>query len=281
METPAVSADNNRDFSSSDYDRTQGTVVGLQYFRARYFDANLGRFISRDPMGYVDGASQYRAYFIPGGIDPTGRKEITLSDKFTYTTSSAKIDYSIGGPERDENGNVIFESGTRYIMEWSTTVTVKCTEDCLPEVTPSNKVEYNLGSPDAGFVPDSLSFFGMANAGNRVVVSSTAILADSCSDDYKGGGAKMRVVVEWQSYVEHKLLPTVKGLDIGDGVTVNEEITVKSRATYEIGVTCCICTDKTKSDYNVCTESISEKLISKQTDYTDENGGNPLPNPFP
>ena len=42
------------------------------YFRARYYDPNLGEFISRDPLGYVDGMSLYRAYFVPGGMDPLG-----------------------------------------------------------------------------------------------------------------------------------------------------------------------------------------------------------------
>jgi len=45
---------------------------GLWYFRARYFDDQLGRFISRDPLGYVDGMSLYGGYFVPGGLDPSG-----------------------------------------------------------------------------------------------------------------------------------------------------------------------------------------------------------------
>ena|GEM_PF-1357399 len=45
---------------------------GLQYYRARYFDNYLGRFINRDPLGYVDGLSLYRGYFIIGGLDPSG-----------------------------------------------------------------------------------------------------------------------------------------------------------------------------------------------------------------
>ena len=46
--------------------------IGLLYFRARYYSPQLGQFISRDPLGYVDGMSQYRAYFVPGAVDPEG-----------------------------------------------------------------------------------------------------------------------------------------------------------------------------------------------------------------
>ena len=68
--------------SSSVYDwqfrytgRREDLNTGLLYFRARYYHAQLGRFISRDPLGFVDGMSQYRAYFVPGGMDPMGLKE--------------------------------------------------------------------------------------------------------------------------------------------------------------------------------------------------------------
>ena len=35
----------------------------LYYFRARYYSDELGRFISRDPLGYVDGMRLYAGYF--------------------------------------------------------------------------------------------------------------------------------------------------------------------------------------------------------------------------
>ena len=48
--------------------------TGLWYFRARYFSDEMGRFISRDPLGYVDGMSLYGAYFAEGFVlDPTGK----------------------------------------------------------------------------------------------------------------------------------------------------------------------------------------------------------------
>ncbi len=52
--------------------RRSDPETGLMYFRARYYDPNLGEFISRDPLGYVDGMSLYRAYFVPGAVDPSG-----------------------------------------------------------------------------------------------------------------------------------------------------------------------------------------------------------------
>ena len=47
--------------------------TGLWYFRARYFSVELGRFISRDPLGYVDGYGLYNGYFAQRfAMDPSG-----------------------------------------------------------------------------------------------------------------------------------------------------------------------------------------------------------------
>ena len=54
---------------------------GLMYFRARYYSPQLGQFISRDPLGYVDGMSQYRGYFVPGAVDPTGLSPFSVLAK--------------------------------------------------------------------------------------------------------------------------------------------------------------------------------------------------------
>ena len=57
------------------------------YFRARYYDPQTGEFISRDPLGYVDGMSQYRAYFVPGGVDPLGKHVVKSSWENTANTN--------------------------------------------------------------------------------------------------------------------------------------------------------------------------------------------------
>ena len=46
--------------------------LGLYHYRARMYSAESGRFVSRDPIGYWDGASLYRAHFAPNGLDPSG-----------------------------------------------------------------------------------------------------------------------------------------------------------------------------------------------------------------
>ena len=52
--------------------RRRDKETGLYYFRARYFDSELGRFLSRDPSGYPDGMNSYGAYMVPNYQDPYG-----------------------------------------------------------------------------------------------------------------------------------------------------------------------------------------------------------------
>ena len=58
--------------------------IGLWYFRARYFNDEMGRFISRDPLGYVDGMSLYNGYFAEEfGLDPSGTEVNTLTKYYS------------------------------------------------------------------------------------------------------------------------------------------------------------------------------------------------------
>jgi len=46
---------NDRLYTGREYD----SEIGLYYYRARYYDAETGRFISRDPIGYADDVNLY------------------------------------------------------------------------------------------------------------------------------------------------------------------------------------------------------------------------------
>lgn len=56
--------------------------LGLYYLRARYYNPNTGRFMSRDPEdGYIDEPATLHKYLYAGGdpvdgVDPTGRAEL-------------------------------------------------------------------------------------------------------------------------------------------------------------------------------------------------------------
>lgn len=63
---------NDRFFTGREFDRE----TDLYFFRARYYDASLGRFISRDPIGMTDQINLYAyVHNNPLGMtDPSGRK---------------------------------------------------------------------------------------------------------------------------------------------------------------------------------------------------------------
>jgi RHS repeat-associated protein len=63
--------------------------LNLYHFRARWYDPSTGGFISRDPLGYVDGMSMYRGYFAVTGMDPSGG--LMVQDGFVLPRVGAPI----------------------------------------------------------------------------------------------------------------------------------------------------------------------------------------------
>ena len=48
------------------------------YVRARTYQPTTGRWLSKDPLEFVDGPNLYKGYFVPRGIDPSGLSECFL-----------------------------------------------------------------------------------------------------------------------------------------------------------------------------------------------------------
>jgi len=75
----------------------------LYHFRARWYDPATGGFVSRDPLGYVDGMSLYRGYFWVSASDPDG------TDSKVAGTSGTRVmqrpDMSCYLQTKDEDGN--------------------------------------------------------------------------------------------------------------------------------------------------------------------------------
>ncbi len=65
---PTSSFENRYTYTAREWDPT----LRLYYFRARWLEPKAGRFIGRDPLGYVDGMGLYGAYFGLENSDPSG-----------------------------------------------------------------------------------------------------------------------------------------------------------------------------------------------------------------
>ncbi len=68
----------------------------LYHFRTRWYDPATGGFISRDPLGYVDGMSLYRSYKGLRASDPTGTRNSDLTctckrDSFGLSTVDVSV----------------------------------------------------------------------------------------------------------------------------------------------------------------------------------------------
>lgn len=79
------------------YTGREDDQTGLYYYRARYYDTNIGRFVSEDPLGFEAGINFY-AYVDNNPVnanDPTGMVAETPWDLFNVGLGAASLGYNI------------------------------------------------------------------------------------------------------------------------------------------------------------------------------------------
>jgi RHS repeat-associated protein len=98
--TPQSSTLSNRyTYTAREWDAT----LGLHHFRARWMSPSAGRFLTRDPIGYVDGLSLYRVYFHSQSADPLGEYQVTVQTNAFIPYGLLMIDpwSDVEGDDRD------------------------------------------------------------------------------------------------------------------------------------------------------------------------------------
>ncbi|MDX9701463.1 MAG: RHS repeat-associated core domain-containing protein [Candidatus Auribacterota bacterium] len=131
-------SDNDILFSSKRYH----DATALSYFGARYYDASIGRFISRDPLGYIDGPNGY--IYVSNNpinlIDPFGlKREKGFFGKVADETKTfvqniyspyvalynhffEELDFGVNNPVQSETDPVsMYSNGIKTTKEQATT----------------------------------------------------------------------------------------------------------------------------------------------------------------
>jgi RHS repeat-associated protein len=134
----AAIEDTDTGFTGRDLDQDSG----LMYFRHRWYSPRLGRFVNRDPAGYVDGLSLYAGYFAPNGLDPYGLEEYVDKRPVLVIPTPAPIE--------------VVPDGIPQMVPWDPRKSPKITIGIEPVTvgnpwflrpTPSNSLAHQMNEP--------------------------------------------------------------------------------------------------------------------------------------
>ncbi|MDB4778151.1 hypothetical protein OAG68_01715 [bacterium] len=84
--------------------RRHDEETGLMYYRARYYDPEMGEFVSQDPLGMVDGMSLHRGYMGLSGTDPfglQGEPVVYIPDRGKFTDARIQVGKEVVNKKED------------------------------------------------------------------------------------------------------------------------------------------------------------------------------------
>jgi RHS repeat-associated protein len=120
-------------YSPSDYGNFVGFTgryhdweTGLVFFRYRYYDTSMGRFIGRDPLEYIDGLGLYGAYYVPNNHDAYG---LSLADCLSKAASQYRTSVRLSSMEYQQDLmqdriDILNEQFVKMIDLFNTTVVI-------------------------------------------------------------------------------------------------------------------------------------------------------------
>ncbi len=171
--------------------------IGKYYYRARYYDPKNGRFMQRDPLGYVDGMNAYE--YVRGNpvnfVDPMGL--FSLQDAILSFLKPKKGCYGVDFAVGKRIGRALRRRGVPKILARLVDKLARGILDvkvkfqiCGPVCDPDNCYKISGGAEISKGV-DALKIFG------QVVGSYTHCDNKSEGDITVCGGAKSQININW------------------------------------------------------------------------------------
>jgi|GEM_PF-1994314 len=116
--------------------RWDGISPQMYYVRNRFLLPTIGTWNRRDPLGYVDGMSLYRAYFVVGAVDPSGLLTMRVRKHRLLGKCGGFIHIIDWKPDKDEKKGFIvqkicFKDKTKPCKDGDT---INCT--AIPNIRP-------------------------------------------------------------------------------------------------------------------------------------------------
>lgn len=126
--------------------REYDVETGLYYYRARYYDPQAGRFISRDPIGFAGGDVNLYGYVQNNPvnrIDPLGLASLVTDMRGGYTTFDPRPEDPNGEPLTIETRNAVDRRRSQPGAQDPYTT---------PDVTPRNNINTSAYGPPGAYI---------------------------------------------------------------------------------------------------------------------------------